>query len=404
MPAATAFGRMSQQGRVMKRKRWTLLRLFGFEIRFELTWLILLALIIWSLSAGYFPETYGDLPQSTYLWMAVIGAIGVVSSIVVHELTHSLVARSYGMTIKGITLFAFGGAAELEDEPPTPRAEFFMAAAGPLMSLVLAAVFWLLGGALAAAGVPTPLVGVVSYLGVINVILAVFNLVPAFPLDGGRMLRAVLWGWGGDMRWATRIAANIGGAFGVALILLGILSAFSGNLVGGMWFALIGLFVRAAATSSYQQLITRQVLGRISVARVMTRDVVTAPADATIAELVGDYFLGRNLKLVPVVARGAPIGVVDVRAAKSVPRDEWDRRRIAEIMVPLSPDKTISADTDAGEALERMQRSGQNRLLVMEGAVLVGILSLTDILRVVSVHLELDGAPTGRRTAASAPR
>ena len=388
----------------MRRKRWTLLRLFGFEIRFELTWLILLALIIWSLSAGYFPEAYGDLPQSTYLWMAVIGAIGVVSSIVIHELAHSLVARSYGMTIKGITLFAFGGAAELEDEPPTARAEFFMAIAGPLMSLVLAAVFWLLSAALAGAGVPTPLVGVVSYIAVINVILALFNLVPAFPLDGGRMLRAVLWGWRGDMRWATRIAANIGGAFGVALILLGILNAFSGNLVGGMWFALIGLFVRAAAASSYQQLITRQVLGRIPIARVMTRDVVTAPADVTIADLVGDYFLGRNLKLVPVVAGGAPIGVVDVRAAKSVPRDEWDRRRIAEIMAPLSPDKTIGADAGAGEALERMQRSGQNRLLVMDGAALVGILSLTDILRVVSVHLEFEGAPPGPRSGAISPR
>src|SRR6185369_1194297 len=144
----------------MVRRRWTLLRLFGFEIRFDLTWLILLALIVWSLSAGYFPEAYGELSEGTYLWMAVIGAIGMIASIVIHELSHSLVARRFGMTIRGITLFAFGGAAELEDEPPTARAEFLMAAAGPAMSLVLALLFWLLAGALAASAVPTPFVAV----------------------------------------------------------------------------------------------------------------------------------------------------------------------------------------------------------------------------------------------------
>lgn len=388
----------------MARRRWTLLRLFGFEIRFELTWLIVLALIIWSLSAGYFPEVYRDLPQITYFWMAVIGAIGLAASIVIHELSHSLVARAYGMSIKGITLFALGGAAELEDEPPTPRAEFFMAVAGPAMSIVLAIVFWLLSGLLAAAGVATPLVAVIGYLAMINVILALFNLMPAFPLDGGRMLRAVLWGWRGDMRWATRIAANIGGAFGVALILLGILNAFSGNLVGGMWFALIGLFVRAAAAGSYQQLVTKQVLGHIPVASAMTKQVVSAPADATIADLVDDYFLGRNLKLVPVTAGGRPVGLVDVRAAKAVPRGEWERRQIADIMTPLSPENTIRIDAGAGEALHHMQQTGQNRLLVMDGAALAGILSLTDIMRVVSVQLEFEGTPRGPRSGAVSPR
>src|SRR4051794_11432756 len=155
----------------MASRRWTLLRLFGFEIRFDLTLLILLALIVWSLGSGYFPQAYADLPQSTYLWMGVIGAIGLIASIVIHELAHSLVARRFGMTIRGITLFAFGGAAELEDEPPTPRAEFLMAAAGPAMSLVLAALLWLASGAIAAA-VPAPFVVIVRYLAGINVILA----------------------------------------------------------------------------------------------------------------------------------------------------------------------------------------------------------------------------------------
>jgi len=389
----------------MARRRWTLLRLFGFEIRFDLTWLILLALIIWSLSEGYFPEAYSDLSQSTYVWMAVIGAFGMIASIVIHELSHSLVARRFGMTINGITLFAFGGAAELEDEPPTARAEFLMAAAGPAMSVVLALLFWLLAGALAASAVPTPFVAVVRYLAGINVILALFNCVPAFPLDGGRMLRAALWGWRGDVRWATRIASNLGGAFGVGLILLGIFNAFSGNLIGGMWYALIGLFVRAAAASAYQQLVTRQVLGHVPVESLMTRAVVTAPPETSIADLVDHYFLARNLKLVPAMADGRVVGVVDVRAAKAVPRQEWETRHIAEIMTALAAESTIGIGADAGAALAQMQRTGQARLLVMDGPRLVGILSLSDMLRMISLRLDLDAsAPRGTRPGAASPR
>ncbi|HEX2115466.1 MAG TPA: site-2 protease family protein [Alphaproteobacteria bacterium] len=387
----------------MQGRRWTLLRLFGFEIRFELTWLILLALVVWTLSAGYFPEAYGNLASGTYFWMGVLGAIGLVASIVIHELSHSLVARAHGMTIRGITLFAFGGAAELEDEPPTARAEFLMAAAGPLTSLVLAIGFYLLSAALQAAAVPMPFVGVIQYLAFINVVLAVFNLVPAFPLDGGRMLRAVLWGWRGDMRWATRIAASLGGAFGLGLILLGIYNAVTGNIVGGMWYALIGLFVRAAAAGSYQRLVTRQILGRMPIARVMTREPVTVSPDATVAELVELYFLGRNLKLVPVVADAVVRGIVDVRAAKAVPRPEWELRRVVEILTPLSPENTIALGADASAALEQMQRTGQSRLLVMDGHRLAGIVSLKDMLRIVSLRLDLDDtgeAPSGGRVQA----
>jgi Zn-dependent protease/predicted transcriptional regulator len=388
----------------MAARRWTLLRLFGFEIRFDLTWLILFALVIWTLSAGYFPEAYGHLSRGTYLWMAVIGAIGLIASIVIHELSHSLVARRFGMRISGITLFAFGGAAELEDEPPTAWSEFLMAAAGPAMSLVLALVFWLIAGALAGTA-PTPFVAVVRYLAGINVILALFNCVPAFPLDGGRMLRAALWGWRGDVRWATRIASNLGGAFGIGLIVLGVVTALGGNLVGGMWYALIGLFVRAAAASAYQQLVTREVLGHISLASLMTRDPVTAPPETSIADLVDHYFLARNLKLVPVVANSAVVGVVDVRAAKAVPRQEWESRRIADIMTPLSPESTIQLGAGAAEALAQMQRTAQTRLLVMDGTRLAGILSLSDILRMIGLRLDLDASsPRGPRPGAVSPR
>jgi Zn-dependent protease/predicted transcriptional regulator len=374
-------------------KRWTLLRLFGFEIRFDLTWLILLALIVWTLSEGYFPAEYRDLPEGTYLWMGVLGAIGLIASIVIHELSHSLVARSYGLRISGITLFAFGGAAEMTEEPPTPRAEFMISIVGPLTSLVLAAIFFAVGAALDAADVPRPYVGVVNYLAGINVILALFNLVPAFPLDGGRVLRAVLWGWRGDVRWATRVAASIGGGFGFGLMLLGIFNVLTGNIVGGLWSFLIGMFVRAAAAGHYQQLVAREVLGGIPITSVMTRDLVTVSPNTAIADLVDNYFLGRNLKLVPVIVDGRVLGVVDVRAAKAVPREEWDRRRVAEVMTPLSPENTIGADADAHAALEQMQRTGQGRLLVMDHGRLVGIVSLKDMLRMLSLRMDLESAP-----------
>lgn len=374
-------------------KRVPLIRLFGFEVRFDLSWLILVALIVWTLSAGYFPGTYQDLPASTYFWMGVLGAIGLIASIVLHELSHSLVARRFGIEIHGITLFVFGGAAEMANEPPSPRAEFVMAVAGPVASLVLAAVFYLLGLTLDAAGLPTALTGVLGYLAGINVILAVFNLVPAFPLDGGRMLRAALWGWRGDLRWATRIAANIGGGFGLALILLGVINVIGGNVVGGMWYFLIGLFVRAAASGSYQQLMTRETLAGLPVSRFMRRDPRTVTPDTPIADLVETHFLQHYLKLVPVVSGGRLLGLVDVRAVKTVPREAWGERRVADIMTAASADNTVRPDTDAIAALELIQRTGQSRLLVAEGDRLVGIVALKDMLNALTMRLDFPDLP-----------
>lgn len=373
-------------------KRLPLLRLFGFEVRFDLTWLILVALIVWTLSAGYFPGAYRDLPPGTYFWMGILGAIGLIASIIIHELSHSLVARRYGLEMKGITLFVFGGAAEMPNEPATPKIEFLMAIAGPIASLVLALLFYVIASGLGAADAPQALTGVVAYLAGINVILAIFNLIPAFPLDGGRVLRAALWAWRGDLRWATRIAAGIGGGFGLGLIFLGVLDVLRGDLVGGMWLFLIGLFVRAAAAGSYQRLVTREVLGAASVASVMCREPVTAPSGMRVADLIETYFLGRYLKLVPVVDDGRLVGLVDVRAVKAVPREAWAERRVADIMTAISPENTIRPDTDAATALEQMQRTGRSRLLVAEGDRLLGIVSLKDMLNMLGMRLDFDMA------------
>jgi Zn-dependent protease/predicted transcriptional regulator len=369
-------------------RRVPLLRLFGFEIRFDLTWLILVALVIWTLSADYFPDVYRHLPTETYVWMGVLTAIGVIASVIIHELCHSLVARRFGTEIEGITLFAFGGAAELRQEPPTSRAEFFMAAAGPVASFVLAAALYLIATVLAAIRVPMPLIGVFAYLAGLNVILAVFNLIPAFPLDGGRLLRALLWARSGDLRRATRVAAAIGGGFGLVLVLLGIVNLLEGNLVGGMWYFLIGLFVRAAAASSYQQLIAREALGGVPVARVMRREPITVSPDARIPDLIENYFLDHNLKLALVIEAGRLVGMVDASAVKSVPLEARHQRHVRDILTPISSEDTIRPDTDVIAVLELMQRLGKSRLLVADVDRLAGIISLDDMLNGLTLRLD----------------
>ena len=230
-------------------RRLTLFELFGFKVSVDGSWLVMAGLIVWSLAVGYFPEAAPGYPNPTYWTMALVGLVGLALSIVVHELAHSLVARHYGLSITGITLFIFGGIAEMAEEPKTPKTELLMAIAGPLMSLGLAIA---IGGgveAAAAAGVPddNPAVAVVSYLAVINFLLGGFNMLPAFPLDGGRVLRAVLWGWRKDMLWATRMASGSGQLCGIVLIGLGAWEASDGGLLVGIWWVVVGLFVRLAA-------------------------------------------------------------------------------------------------------------------------------------------------------------
>ena len=238
-------------------KRFSLFKLLGFEVKIELSWVVLVVLLTWSLASNVFPSNTEGFSRSTYWWMGVAGTLGLFASVVFHELCHSLVARRYGLPITGITLFIFGGVAEMEDEPPSARSEFLMALAGPASSALLGFAFFgmtLLGR---GQGWPAPVNGVTSYLASLNGSLAAFNLLPAFPLDGGRVLRSVLWGVRKDLRWATRIASRIGSGLGILLMVLGGLDLLLGNFVGGVWLFVIGMFVQNASRTSYQQLFIR---------------------------------------------------------------------------------------------------------------------------------------------------
>ncbi len=365
--------------------RWRLFRLLGIPISLDASWLIILALLTWTL-INLFQEAVPDLPVATYWAMGLGAALAFFTCIVLHELGHALVARAVGIPIRGITLFLFGGVAEMEDEPPSASSEFLMAIAGPAVSAVLAAIFWLLSGLVEAPAVVFPL----RYLAGINLAVLIFNLVPAFPLDGGRVLRSILWGALRNLRRATYWAALSGQAFAWLLIGLGLLNFFAGYVVHGVWLGLIGLFLNNAARGSYQQVLVRQVLRGEPVSRFMTREPIVVPPVLDLRGWVEDYVYRYHRKMFPVASDGHVEGVISTQALSRFPREEWDKHTVAEAMRQDVNALSVTPNADALEALERMQRTGSSRLLVTEGDRLVGIVSLKDLLRFLDLKLELE--------------
>ncbi len=370
-------------------KRVTLFRLLGFEVRVDLSWLVLAALITWSLAVGVFPHYYQSLTPETYWWMGVIGAAGLFFSILFHEFCHSLVARRFGLPMRGITLFIFGGVAEMEDEPPSPKAEFYMAVAGPLSSIVLGIAFYAAAYLMADISTVIPVRGVVAYLATINWVLAAFNLIPAFPLDGGRVLRAALWQWKKNLRRATRIASQIGAGFGFFLIFVGVANFLLGNIIGGIWQFMIGMFLRSAAESSYRQVVYRKALEGETVERFMNPQPVTAPPSISIKELVEAYIYRYHFKLFPIMENDKLLGCITTRRVKEIPREEWDRWKVGDVLEHCSDANTIGPASSALQTLRLMGKTGNSRLMVVKGERLVGIISLKDIMGYLTVKLEL---------------
>jgi Zn-dependent protease/CBS domain-containing protein len=370
-----------------------LFTVFGFSVRLDPSWFIVAVLATSNLATQLFPVQNPGLPRSTYWWMGVAGALLLFASVVVHELAHALVAKRYGIPMRGITLFLFGGVAEMSAESPHPKAEFWVAIAGPIMSLAIALAGWGLSSAGAGMGLPVPLLGVVTYLAEINAMLAAFNMVPAFPLDGGRILRSILWRWKGSLRWATRVSSRIGSGFGFLLIAIGVWFVIQGNW-SGIWFFLLGLFLRNAAQMSYQQLLLRRAFEGEPVVRFMQTNPVTVPRQIPVSELVQDYIYRHHFKLYPVVDdSGRLLGCVTTRQVKELPRDEWDSTTVGALAKQCTPENTVRPDTDAMQALSAMSRTGVSRLMVTEGDRLLGILTLKDLLRFFSLKMELEQTP-----------
>lgn len=376
--------------------RIKLFTLAGFTLWVDVSWLIFAALITWTLAAGLFPQAAPNLPTAIYWWMGVAGAIGVFFSIVIHELCHSLMARRFAMPITGITLFIFGGVAELHQEPTSSKAEFWVAIVGPLSSMAIGTVL-LIAAALAGPDLPRPVLALLSWLGTLNWLLALFNLIPAFPLDGGRVLRSLLWGWKGDFAWATRIAARCGAAFGFLLIIFGGVSVFRGNLMGGIWMFLIGMFLHGAAGAARQQLELRQAFSGRRVASFITAEPVAISPDVSLKTLVENYFYRHHHKIFPVLrADGELSGCITAAKLREIDQSQWENLHIRDASEPCTADATISPDADAMDALTKMQQTGRDELLVVAQRHYVGILSLAHMLHFLAIRKDLAPRTTHR--------
>lgn len=364
-----------------------LFNVFGIEIRINPSWGVIAALVAWSLAQGVFPRLYSGLATGTYWVMAVITVTGLTASIILHELAHSIVAARFGTSVSKITLFMFGGAAALDEDPKSAKAEFFIALAGPAMSLAIAGGFYLF--ALILADAPF-LAGTSYYLALINLILAAFNLLPAFPMDGGRVLRAAIWAVTGHKNRATHAASQAGKVFGSIFMGLGLLAVLLGNFVGGLWWVLIGGFIRAAASSEYESLRIKAALAGQTVRDYMTPVIDSVRDDLGVRSFVDGHLYVYGHDIFPVLNDGLLVGTVGLRDLKAVPQSDWDELEVSQIMTAIQPESVVKPDCAAHEALSQMIRSNRTRLLVVEAERLIGILVLKDLLNHLSIRLALD--------------
>jgi Zn-dependent protease/CBS domain-containing protein len=357
-------------------------RFGGVEVRVNWSWLVILALIVWSLTDGVFPSQNPGLSRGVHLAMAIVAALLFFASLLLHELGHSWQARREGVEIDGITLWLFGGVSQFKTRFPSAGAEFRIAVAGPLVSLILGVVFVLI----ALAGLPSAVDGVAAWLGYINLALLVFNLIPALPLDGGRVLRAALWQIRGDLGWATRIGTDIGRGFAYLFIALGIAMFIFQGSFSGAWLAFIGWFLLQAATAEARYIATEAALDGLRVRDLMVRNPVTVQGDLTVAQFMDEVARSHRFTTYPVVDAERPIGLLAFRSVAAVPRSEWGTRRVRDAMIPLDQVPLLSEDETAVDALAALSSPTSNRGLVVENGHLAGLLSITDLARTLEVR------------------
>lgn len=372
-----------------RRQEIDLFKVAGVQIAIDYSWIVIFLLVLWSLSAGYFPEVHPGYPSSEYWLVGVFGTLLFFASIVIHELSHAMVGNALGQPVKRISLFIFGGMAHLGHEPTNANAELKIAAVGPLTSFVLGGIFFSIPALLGLRRAYPMWSSVFDYLGFINIALGLFNLLPGFPLDGGRILRAALWARTGDFRRATARAADWGRGIAWGLIFLGALEIFGGALVGGLWLIFIALFLRGAASSSYQGIIMEQVLGGAQVRDLMVREPEVIEAGTTVAAAVEEHFTRHGFTGFPVVDNGRPVGMISIGLIRDCPPAERASKRIAEVMRPLDPALAIAPGATLAQALRQMAEAETGRLLVMDQNRLAGLITRGAIAHFIMVRNEL---------------
>jgi len=368
-----------------------LFRVGGILVRLDYSWFFIFLLLLWSLAAGYLPAAHPNQPPGFYWLAGLVAALLFFGSILLHELAHAFAARRYGIETPEITLFLFGGVSQMRAEPARPAAELVIAIAGPLTSVLLALLFWAIGTGLPDDSAPM-LAVVCRYLTWVNAALAVFNLLPGYPLDGGRVLRALLWYRTGSLRRATRTAANVGKGLAGAIMVLGGVQIFMGNLIGGLWLLFIGMFLRGMAARGYENVVMRQALDDAVVEQVMRREPVSVSPSLSLRQLADDYFLVYGFRSFPVVEDDTVLGLIAIEDMRHVPRTEWSAVRVADRMRRVGPDTTVAPDTPLTDALRKLSASGPGRLLVMRDGRLVGLLSKEGLARFVEIRHVLESA------------
>lgn len=362
-------------------------RIRGIEIGINYTWLVVFALVTASLALAFFPQIVPGLGILEYWLLGAAASVLLFGSVLVHELSHSIVAQQLGIQVKSITLFIFGGVSNIQGEPKRPRDEALMAAAGPGASigigLVLFGLWFLLGDGNA------PLASLLGYLWLINFLLAAFNLIPGFPLDGGRVFRSIVWAATDNFERATRIAARVGQVVAYLFIFGGLFIIFTGDIIGGIWLAFIGWFLNNAAEQSYRQVAVETRLRGVKVSQMMNPHPVVASPDISVQDLVDDYLLRRNVRAVPVLKDGNLVGVVTLSDVRHVPRELWSSTPVVQVMTPEQQLKTVQPRDDLEKVLRQLSEQDLNQLPVVEGHHLVGLLSRSQVIRFMQLRDDL---------------
>ncbi len=351
----------------MFRRRLEIFRLFGFPIRVDLSWLIILFLVTYSLAAGFFPSNHPGLPVSAYWAMGFVAAMGLFASVLFHELAHSLVARHYSIQIDGITLFIFGGVAEMREESPSPKVEFLVAVVGPIASLILAATFLFLSRWGSSLEWNRSLLWIFYYLGIMNGILGIFNLVPAFPLDGGRVFRSILWAIKRDYLWATKVSAIIGQGFGWLLVGWGAVSIVRGSPMDGLWLVLIGFFLKQASSRSLEQVKIQRQLEKIPVSEILdTNELHFGPHDRLV-DVFSQLEHRRIHTQYPIVREGNLVGFLPIMKVHALKDPGWEYREVKEFIDTDIDIVALSQGANAWQAFQKMRNRGLSSLYILEG-------------------------------------
>ena len=365
----------------------TLARIAGIKIGIHYTWVFAFLLVSWSLAEGFLPSTYPGWDLATYWITGVVAALLLFASVLIHELSHSFMAIARGQEVDSITLFIFGGVSNLKAEAEDAKDEFLIAVVGPLSSFVLAAIFWAANQALAPGN--TPFGAVLGYLAMINVMLGVFNLLPGFPLDGGRVLRSIIWGATGSLRRATQFASYVGQGIGFLMIFWGVSQLFAGSFLNGLWIAFIGWFLNNAAEATRQQQTVRENLGGIRVAQLMDPDPPLVDSNLSVYDFVFEQVMRAGRRAALVGRDGRLLGIVSITDAKEIPQEAWPTTPVGQIMTP-APLKVVTPDADMNRVLEMLVEGTLNQLPVVQDGRLVGMISRADVLRYLQLREELD--------------